>query len=109
MDEVLVIVAGAAKLDLNVRILLDASDFYSKLRNVTGDIETLKNDMQLLIDMLWVINHDFDEPVNQRSKPLHVAHHPTKIPHDEMKEVGMPLWSQYSAQCWKKPTMPACT
>ncbi|KAJ3535244.1 hypothetical protein NM208_g7216 [Fusarium decemcellulare] len=87
MAEVLGIVAGATQLlDLSARVLVASSRLYSKLKNVPGEIETLKKNTQQFIDLLWMISSDFDISLGPQGNPLHVAHRVTSILHDAMDE-----------------------
>ncbi|KAF4471437.1 hypothetical protein FALBO_1642 [Fusarium albosuccineum] len=87
MAEVLGIVAGATQLlDLSARVLVASSRLYSKLKNVPGELETLKKNTQQFIDLLWMISSDFDISLGPQANPLHVAHRVTSILHDAMDE-----------------------
>ncbi|KAJ4232211.1 hypothetical protein NW759_002598 [Fusarium solani] len=87
MAEVLGIVAGAAQLlDLSTRVLVASSSLYGKLKNIPAEIETLKKNTELFIDLLWMISSDFDGPINSRVHSLHVTHRITSILHDARKE-----------------------
>ncbi|KAF5004304.1 hypothetical protein FDECE_9189 [Fusarium decemcellulare] len=87
MAEVLGIVAGATQLlDLSARVLVASSRLYSKLKNVPGEIETLKKNTQQFIDLLWMISSDFDISLGPQGNPLHVAHRVTSLLHDAMGE-----------------------
>ncbi|KAI8667510.1 hypothetical protein NCS56_00887500 [Fusarium sp. Ph1] len=87
MAEVLGIVAGAAQLlDLSTRVLVASSSLYGKLKNIPDEIETLKKNTELFIDLLWMISSDFDGPINSQVHSLHVTHRMTSILHDARKE-----------------------
>ncbi|KAI8718034.1 hypothetical protein NCS52_00881200 [Fusarium sp. LHS14.1] len=87
MAEVLGIVAGAAQLlDLSTRVLVASSSLYGKLKNIPDEIETLKKNTELFIDLLWMISSDFDGPINSQVHSLHVTHRITSILHDARKE-----------------------
>ncbi|EEU39627.1 uncharacterized protein NECHADRAFT_81997 [Fusarium vanettenii 77-13-4] len=87
MAEVLGIVAGAAQLlDLSTRVLVASSSLYGKLKSIPGEIETLKKNTELFIDLLWMISSDFDGPINSQVHSLHVTHRITSILHDARKE-----------------------
>ncbi|KAL2682439.1 hypothetical protein Neosp_006890 [[Neocosmospora] mangrovei] len=87
MAEVLGIVAGAAQLlDLSTRVLVASSSLYGKLKNIPDEIETLKKNTELFIDLLWMISSDFDGPINSQVHSLHVTHRVTSILHDARKE-----------------------
>ncbi|RSL54126.1 hypothetical protein CEP53_007527 [Fusarium sp. AF-6] len=87
MAEVLGIVAGAAQLlDLSTRVLVASSSLYGKLKNIPEEIETLKKNTELFIDLLWMISSDFDGPINSQVHSLHVTHRITSILHDARKE-----------------------
>ncbi|RSM15959.1 hypothetical protein CEP52_000428 [Fusarium oligoseptatum] len=87
MAEVLGIVAGAAQLlDLSTRVLVASSSLYGKLKNIPNEIETLKKNTELFIDLLWMISSDFDGPINSHVHSLHVTHRITSILHDAKQE-----------------------
>lgn len=87
MAEVLGIVAGATQLlDLSTRVLVASSTLYGKLKNMPEEIETLKKNTQLFIDLLWMISIDFDGPINSQVHSLHVTHRVTSILHDAIQE-----------------------
>ncbi|RMJ07866.1 hypothetical protein CDV36_012525 [Fusarium kuroshium] len=87
MAEVLGIVAGAAQLlDLSTRVLVASSSLYGKLKNIPNEIETLKKNTELFIDLLWMISSDFDGPINSQVHSLHVTHRITSILHDAKQE-----------------------
>ncbi|WAO91110.1 Hypothetical protein NCS54_00856300 [Fusarium falciforme] len=87
MAEVLGIVAGAAQLvDLSTRVLVASSSLYGKLKNIPDEIETLKKNTELFIDLLWMISSDFDGPITSQVHTLHVTHRITSILHDARKE-----------------------
>ncbi|KAM0424918.1 hypothetical protein ACHAPT_009974 [Fusarium lateritium] len=87
MAEVLGIVAGSAQLlDLSTRVLIASSSLYGKLKNIPAEIETLKRNTQLFIDLLWMISSDFDGPLNAQVHSLHVTHRVTSILHEAVKE-----------------------
>ncbi|KAM5373316.1 hypothetical protein ACJZ2D_007145 [Fusarium nematophilum] len=89
MAEVLGIVAGVAQLlDLSLRVVLASSQLYTKLKNVPGEIETLKKSTQQFIDLLRIISFDFSIPAEPGSVSLQVAHHVTSLLHDTVKESG---------------------
>ncbi|KAM0550777.1 hypothetical protein ACHAPJ_008640 [Fusarium lateritium] len=88
MAEVLGFVAGAAQLlDLSTRIVLASSGLYTKLKNVPGEIETLKYNTELLINLLQQIKRDFEGPVSLQSSSLHIIHDATSIFHEATKEL----------------------
>ncbi|KAJ4251141.1 hypothetical protein NW757_006686 [Fusarium falciforme] len=87
MAELLGIVAGAAQLvDLSTRVLVASSSLYGKLKNIPDEIETLKKNTELFIDLLWMISSDFDGPITSQVHTLHVTHRITSILHDARKE-----------------------
>ncbi|UPL03730.1 hypothetical protein LCI18_014664 [Fusarium solani-melongenae] len=87
MAEVLGIVAGAAQLlDLSTRVLVASSSLYGKLKNIPDEIETLKKNTELFIDLLWMISSDFDGPINSQVHSLHSTHRITTILHNLRKE-----------------------
>ncbi|KAF4963898.1 hypothetical protein FSARC_8151, partial [Fusarium sarcochroum] len=89
MAEVLGIVAGTAQLlDLSTRIVLASSGVYAKLKNVPGEIETLKYNTELLINLLQQIKRDFEGPVSLQSNSLHIVHDATSIFHEATKELA---------------------
>ncbi|RSL68919.1 hypothetical protein CEP54_002507 [Fusarium duplospermum] len=63
-----------------------SGSLYGKLKNIPDEIETLKKNTQLFIDLLWMISGDFDGPINAQVHSLHVTHRVTSILHEAAKE-----------------------